>query len=117
MIIRWYMALQELDFTLEFLPGVKNTIADSLSRLCFNNMSNLPREFTRDDLILSAIMPHFTIPQDKYRIISGVHSSLAGHHGVERSSMKLTKAGHTWPFLRQHVNKLIKECPLCQKIS
>ena len=34
MIIRWYMALQELDFKLEHLPGSKNEIADSFSRLC-----------------------------------------------------------------------------------
>ena len=38
MIARWYMALFEFSFTLEFIPGVDNDIADSLSRLCRNNM-------------------------------------------------------------------------------
>ena len=36
MIVRWYMALSEFSFTLEFIPGVDNDIADSLSRLCRN---------------------------------------------------------------------------------
>ena len=34
MIVRWYMALGEFSFTLEFIPGVDNDIADAMSRLC-----------------------------------------------------------------------------------
>jgi hypothetical protein len=36
MVIRWFMALQELDFLLEHIAGVKNIVADVLSRLCAN---------------------------------------------------------------------------------
>ena len=32
-IVRWYMALSEFSFSLEFIPGVDNDIADSLKRL------------------------------------------------------------------------------------
>ena len=42
MIIRWYMALSEFSFTLEFIPCVDNDIADSLSRLCRNNAIDSP---------------------------------------------------------------------------
>ena len=45
MIVGWYMALSEFSFTLEFIPGVDNDIADSLSRLCRNDMIDSPREF------------------------------------------------------------------------
>ena len=45
MIVRWYMALSEFSFTLEFIPGVDNDIADSLSRLCRNNMIDSPKEY------------------------------------------------------------------------
>ena len=38
MIVRWYMALSEFSFTLEFIPGVENDIADAMSRLGRNNM-------------------------------------------------------------------------------
>ena len=34
MIVRWYMALSEFSYTLEFIPGVDNNIADAMSRLC-----------------------------------------------------------------------------------
>ena len=37
MIVRWHLALQELDFNIEFVPGVDNVIADAMSRYCTNN--------------------------------------------------------------------------------
>ena len=54
MIVRWYMALSEFRFTLEFIPGVDNNIADAMSRLCRNNMVDEPKEYTEEQ-ILSAI--------------------------------------------------------------
>ena len=38
MIVRWYMALSEYSFKIEFIAGVDNGIADSMSRLCRNGM-------------------------------------------------------------------------------
>ena len=38
MIVRWFMALSEYSYDIEFLSGVDNGIADSMSRLCRNNM-------------------------------------------------------------------------------
>ena len=37
MVVRWHLALQELDFTIEYIKGAENTIADAMSRLCVNN--------------------------------------------------------------------------------
>jgi transposase InsO family protein len=117
MVVRWFMALQELDFLLEHIAGVKNIIADMLSRLCANYMKDYPREYSSDDIYVSALFPEFKIPQDRYDIISRVHNSLAGHHGVERTIKKLLDSGLTWPYLRQHVKRFVSLCPLCQKIS
>jgi hypothetical protein len=36
MVARWYIALQEFDYTLHFVKGSQNTIADAMSRLCPN---------------------------------------------------------------------------------
>jgi hypothetical protein len=36
MVARWYIALQEFDYTIHFEEGSQNTIADALSRLCPN---------------------------------------------------------------------------------
>ena len=38
MIVRWYMALSEFTFNIEFISGDDNGIADSMSRLCRNNI-------------------------------------------------------------------------------
>jgi transposase InsO family protein len=117
MIQRWFMSLLELDFTLEHLPGKLNEVSDALSRLCLNKMVNLPKEYTPEDIYVSAILPDMVVPADKAALIKSVHNSLCGHHGVERTIMKLTQSHPSWPFLRQHVKKFIKACPLCQKIS
>ena len=42
MVIRWNIALQEFSYTLEYVPGTQNTIADSMSRLCVNRMKTNP---------------------------------------------------------------------------
>jgi transposase InsO family protein len=117
MVQRWFMSLLELDFTVEYLPGKLNFVSDALSRLCLNKMVNLPKEYTPEDIYVSAILPDMVVPADKAALIASVHNSLCGHHGVERTIMKLTQSHPTWPFLRQHVKKFIKACPLCQKIS
>jgi transposase InsO family protein len=117
MVIRWFLALQELDFLLEHIAGVKNIIADALSRLCANYMKDLPKEFTSEDIYISALFHDFKIPDDKYELIARVHNSLAGHHGVDRTIKKLLASYPPWPYLRQHVKKFVASCPLCQKIS
>ena len=48
------MALSEFSFTLEFVPGIDNDIADSLSHLCRNNMIDSPKKYSLE-YILSAL--------------------------------------------------------------
>ena len=50
MVVRWWMALQELDFDIEYIPGVNNDIADALSRLCINRKNNAPSYGHSSDL-------------------------------------------------------------------
>ena len=38
------MALSEFTFNIEFIPGEDNGIADSISRLCRDNITDNPRE-------------------------------------------------------------------------
>ena len=38
MVTRWFIAMQELDFKIHFVPGSQNKWADTLSRLCPNLM-------------------------------------------------------------------------------
>ena len=112
MIIRWDMALQELDKMLLWFPGDSNVISDTFSRLCSNLIEapELPNT-------INVILGSFTIPQNEYKMISQVHNSVAGHKGVDDTVRKLLKANLRFPYMRAKVKKFLKECPVCQKMS
>ena len=38
MVARWFIAMQELDFTVHFVKGSDNELADALSRWCLRNL-------------------------------------------------------------------------------
>ena len=107
---RWKLAIQEFDFDIEHIPGHLNVVADAFSRL-------IPiDEFPASEHL--CILDEFKIPKDKYKLIAGVHNSLTGHHGVERTCDKLEKQGHKWIYMKEHVKRFIKKnCPCCQKMS
>ena len=60
MTVRWHLALQELDFNIEFVPGVDNVIADAMSRLCTNNKPEIQA------VVLAAIDGPYVIKNENY---------------------------------------------------
>jgi hypothetical protein len=66
-------------------------------------MVNLPKEYTPEDIYVSAILPDMVITADKAALIALVHNSLYGHPSVERTIKKLTESHPSWPFLRSHI--------------
>lgn len=118
MVIRWWIAIQELDYILKFVPGVENTIADTLSRLCPNLTLVDPDQL--DDptpALLSSITETETLRTPERVTIATCHNEIVGHGGTERTVTKLLNAGHKWAQMRQSVKEFIKECPCCQKMS
>ena len=118
MIVRWYMALSEFSFTLEFTPGVDNNIADAMSRFYRNNMVDEPKKYTEEH-ILSAISASTKPNKIQYPKISKLHNSKVSHFGLERSLRCFKELKNVWQFLfqRQHVRNFIDDCPFCQKMS
>ena len=104
---RWKLAIQEFDFDIEHIPGHLNVVADGFSRLI--PIDELPQSERL------CILEEFRIPKDKYKIIAGVHNSLTGHHGVERTCDKLEKQGHKWVYMKEHVKRFIKQNCLCSQ--
>ena len=104
---RWKLAIQEFDFHIEYIEGPKNIVADAFSRL-------IPMSDPEETLCL---LDEFKIPHNLYKIISKVHNSVAGHHGVQRTINKLETQGQSWQFMKEHVKRFIKQCPCCQKMS
>ena len=118
MIVRWWLAIQDLDYTLRFVPGVENVIADALSRLCPNLLILHPGETPEvTSEMLAAIEVRELSSDSKADIIVTCHNSTVGHNGVERTIERLLKAGHKWPKMRADVKDFVKECACCQKTS
>ena len=116
MIVRWYMALSEFSFTLEFMTGVENDIADAMSRLCRNNMVDSPQEYSEEH-ILSAISTSTKPNESQITKIGKLHNSKVGHFGLERTLKHFNDRKDLWQFQRQHIRYFIDECACCQKMS
>lgn len=113
---RWKLAIQEYDFDIEHIPGKDNGVADAFSRLCVSKtMATLCPMVNPEEFL--CVLAEFKIPKDMYRKISKVHNTFAGHHGVERTLAKLAQLEQSWPYMREHVKRFIRNCPCCQKMS
>ena len=77
------MALQELDYTIGYVPGPKNDIADAMSRLCKYNMPVKG--------IVTALLRNKPISTDQYKLIGDCHDEIVGHGGVQRTMRNLRK--------------------------
>ena len=111
MVIRWWMAIQELDFEIKFIAGNTNNIADALSRLCTNLKDNAPKHMA------AALIQSEPITNEHYKAISSCHNSMVGHSGLERTVRKLKQNKLNWPYMRKDVHTFIQNCPCCQKMS
>jgi transposase InsO family protein len=117
MIVRWYMALSEFDFSLGFIAGSDNIIADSMSRLCENNLLETPSQLAPEITISALVMEEFTLSDYHRSLIESTHNSIAGHSGVKNTVKRLVRSKLNWPYMRQHVKHFIRNCPVCQKLS
>ena len=101
MVGRWRMALQELDYTIGYVQGKNNTIADAMSRLCLNNMEK------KTGLVSSLHVKQPTTLQ-QYEIIEKCHNATVGHGGVQRTLRNLQKQKHSWPGMKEAIKTFIK---------
>jgi hypothetical protein len=123
---RWKLALQEYRYTIEFIKGADNVIADSLSRLCLlheitptlSEEQILHAFDEEEDEQLDTLTSESTsYPQEYKELMSKFHNSQVGHHGVEKTVNLLLQNGHRWQFMRKHVRAFVKKCPCCQLMS
>ncbi len=121
-VVRWNMVIAEYNYTLQHIPGETNVIADAMSRLVQNPKTEVEREQQQlkpssQKTNLSAIVRNIDIPNDKYAILERFHNSQVGHFGYEHTVRILHQNHHDWKYLRSHVKKFIRECPMCQKMN
>ena len=123
MVSRWQMALQELAYTVEYVSGSKNYLADAMSRLC-PNLTPVPvvlqdttSATATSETILSAIHETVPVTDDQLELIEMSHNSMVGHGGVDRTLNKLQSLEVDWPDMKTHVKNFIRDCACCQKMS
>jgi hypothetical protein len=125
-VLHWKLAIQQYDFTVVFISGTDNIIADSFSReLANHNLTAAERR----DLVLSkecslskaenlhVLFEELNVPEGRWKTIAKFHDDVVGHSGVERTIQRLVAQGHTWPKMRAHVKQFVSRCPTCQKLS
>ena len=83
MVVRWWMALQELDFEMRFIAGTENSVADALSRLCINNKIGTAKN------MVSAFIDSKPLTANHYAAIAQCHNSMVGHSGVDKTVKRL----------------------------
>ena len=103
MIVRWYIALSEFSFSLEFIPGVDNDIADSVSRLCRNNKIDSPKEYSPEYILSALHIESYEPSSSQYSKIGMMHDSIVGHFGLERTLKRFKDLKDTWEYQRQHI--------------
>ena len=77
MITRWFMA--QYSYKIEFISGVDNGIAISMSRLCRNNMIDSPVEYRPQDVLSANIIEkfHFNTGLSQHYIIQMLDTSVS----------------------------------------
>ena len=120
MVARWFIAMQELDFSIHFVKGSDNQLADAMSRLC-PNLTHIALPLTsEDDMANSSVSSLMVITQptdEQLEAIQMCHNSIVGHSGVDRTLTRLFSLQHAWKHMKQHVRNFIKICACCQKMS
>ena len=93
------MALQELDYTVSYITGPKNFLADALSRLLtqLEIPDKHPQVEEFDQVVLSALHEIAPVTDLQLEVIEMCHNSMVGHGGLSRTMLKLDmKNGLTW---------------------
>ena len=129
---RWKLELMEYNFDCEHIAGVKNVVADSLSRLMTLSSSAKPRAYDEFEVAPAHVLAVLALPEGGklspfktsrriFKLLTKCHNKFQGHSGVERTlerAVKLAAAEREKiPNLRAHVQDFIRKCPCCQKMS
>ena len=98
---------------MEFRPLFKTQLQSLPEEYRPELRSELPKNRPTDVMIAH----DDKIPNDKYNMISKVHNTQVGHHGVDRTEALLEYNGLKWEGRRKHIIIFIKKCACCQKMN
>jgi hypothetical protein len=93
---------------------------DKLTRIAATNQSSGSTGGSNTNVSVEQIgLEEESLMKQYYDDFRKVHGALPGHHGIEKTVKKLLKLnnGKSWPKMRSHVSRMIRECPFCQKMN
>jgi hypothetical protein len=121
-VVRWSLLLQSLAYSISFLPGTDNVIADTLSRapdrighaLYAIRLSDFmaPTETRRLGVVRAVVEVSSDAARTRFMEI---HNDTLGHRGLHAVLRTLQERGIAWPRMSRDVARWIAECPTCQK--
>ena len=88
-----------------------------LSDLDPDELLSMYTEIESPDELFAFLDDEVAIPQPIVDELEAVHNSVVGHSGVKRTILKLRRKGVKMKYMRDYVDKFIKQCPLCQKLD
>lgn len=124
-VARWALALQNFKFTLVYVPGETQYVADTLSR------APQRRPGDADDTLAVRLSDFPTITpvvqmrlglmavveeSERRNVFLSCHNGTQGHHGVHRTVEEIRRLGKEWPRMSRDVTRWVAECAACQKI-
>ena len=83
----------DFDFDVTHISGVKNIVANLLSRIVRNHLEKITPRKEPEKLILSELHSDEILTNDVYNQLKVVHNSTAGNTGVKRTVACLQAKG------------------------
>jgi hypothetical protein len=119
---RWKIFLSEYDYSIDYIKGEDNGVADALSRMeCVQEGQVVPT-FPQVVDVTSKAVVQVVITQPPARPfnihdsdIELVHGRTAGHFGIHET-LRQRSRGLSWHNMRADVTSYIQSCVICQRL-
>ncbi|CAE5962860.1 unnamed protein product [Arabidopsis arenosa] len=119
-LLRWILLLQEFDMEIVDKKGIKNGVADHLSRMRIDDKipidDSMPEEQLMAVKFFDKIYRRCISEEEVEGILLHCHgSAYGGHFATFKTVSKILQAGFWWPTMFKDAQEFISRCDPCQR--